>query len=176
LITRQTIDTIMAEARIEEVVGDLKKSGASFKALSPFSSEKTPSFFVSPAKGIFKDFSSGKGGNSITFLMEHEQMTYPEALRYLAKKYNITIEEDEVSPEQKEEQNKRESLYIVNEFAQQWFVNQLQEQEELLGWPISKKEDSTMKPFPPFIWVTLQIAGILSPWQQRMLVMLKNIY
>lgn len=122
----------MGEARIEEVVGDfvhLKKSGSSFKALSPFSSEKTPSFYVSPAKGIFKDFSSGKGGNSVTFLMEHEQMSYPEALRYLAKKYNITIEEDEVTPEQKEEQNKRESLYIVNEFAQQWFVNQLQQQE-----------------------------------------------
>ncbi len=122
----------MGEARIEEVVGDfvhLKKSGSSYKALSPFSSEKTPSFYVSPAKGIFKDFSSGKGGNSVTFLMEHEQMSYPEALRYLAKKYNITIEEDEVTPEQKEEQNKRESLYIVNEFAQQWFVKQLQEQE-----------------------------------------------
>lgn len=122
----------MGEARIEEVVGDfvhLKKSGSSYKALSPFSSEKTPSFYVSPAKGIFKDFSSGKGGNSVTFLMEHEQMSYPEALRYLAKKYNITIEEDEVTPEQKEEQNKRESLYIVNEFAQQWFVNQLLEQE-----------------------------------------------
>jgi DNA primase len=122
----------MGEPRIEEVVGDfvhLKKSGSSYKALSPFSSEKTPSFYVSPAKGIFKDFSSGKGGNSVTFLMEHEQMSYPEALRYLAKKYNITIEEDEVTPEQKEEQNKRESLYIVNEFAQQWFVNQLLEQE-----------------------------------------------
>ena len=122
----------MAEARIEEVVGDfvhLKKSGSSYKALSPFSSEKTPSFFVSPAKGIFKDFSSGKGGNAVTFLMEHEQMSYPEALRYLAKKYNITIEEDDVTPEQKEEQNKRESLYIVNEFAQQWFVDQLDQQE-----------------------------------------------
>lgn len=128
MITRQTIDIIMAEARIEEVVGDfvhLKKSGSSYKALSPFSNEKTPSFFVSPSKGIFKDFSSGKGGNAVTFLMDHEQMTYPEALRYLAKKYNIPIEEENVSDEQKEEQNKRESLYIVNDYAQEFFQEQL---------------------------------------------------
>lgn len=128
MITRQTIDIIMAEARIEEVVGDfvhLKKSGSSYKALSPFSNEKTPSFFVSPSKGIFKDFSSGKGGNAVTFLMDHEQMTYPEALRYLAKKYNIPIEEENVSDEQKEEQNKRESLYIVNDYAQEFFQDQL---------------------------------------------------
>ena len=128
MITRQTIDIIMAEARIEEVVGDfvhLKKSGSSYKALSPFSNEKTPSFFVSPSKGIFKDFSSGKGGNAVTFLMDHEQMTYPEALRYLAKKYNVPIEEEDVTDEQKEEQNKRESLYIVNDYAQEFFQEQL---------------------------------------------------
>ncbi len=133
MITRQTIDAIMDATRIEEVVGDfvqLKKAGSSMKALSPFTNEKTPSFVVSPAKQIFKCFSSGKGGSAITFLMELEQMTYPEALRYLAKKYNIEVEEEEQTEEAKEEQSKRESLYVVSEFAQDWFANQLTESEE----------------------------------------------
>src|SRR5690606_22298328 len=96
MISRQTIDSIFSAARVEEVIGDfvsLKRAGSNLKGLSPFADEKTPSFMVSPAKQIWKDFSSGKGGNVVTFLMEHEQFTYPEALRWLAKKYNIEIED-----------------------------------------------------------------------------------
>lgn len=114
----------MDTARIEEVIGDfvqLKKSGSNFKGLSPFSNEKTPSFMVSPAKQIFKDFSSGKGGSVVTFLMEHEQFSYPEALRYLAKRYNIEIEETGQSPEEIAQRSKRESLFLVNDFANQHF-------------------------------------------------------
>ena len=98
MIDKNTIDKIFDAARIEEVIGDfvnLKKSGSNFVGLSPFVSEKTPSFYVSPAKGIFKCFSSGKGGTVVSFIMEHEKMSYPEALRFLAKKYNIEIEETE---------------------------------------------------------------------------------
>ncbi len=96
MISKSTIDTVFETARVEEVIGDfvdLKRAGSNFKGLSPFSDERSPSFMVSPAKGIWKDFSSGKGGNSVAFLMEHEHFTYPEAIRYLAKKYNIEIEE-----------------------------------------------------------------------------------
>lgn len=134
MITRQTIDTIFSAARVEEVIGDfvhLKRAGGNLKGLSPFVDEKSPSFMVSPAKQIWKDFSSGKGGNVVTFLMEHEQFTYPEALRWLAKKYNIEIEEDrEQSDEQKEEVKLRESLYIVSEFAKKYFIEQLKETDE----------------------------------------------
>ena len=111
-------------ARVEEVIGDfvqLKKAGSNFKGLSPFSDERSPSFMVSPVKQIWKDFSSGKGGNAVTFLMEHEHFTYPEAIKYLAKKYNIEIEETERTDEQKQEANERESLYLVNEFANDYF-------------------------------------------------------
>lgn len=126
----------MNTARIEEVIGDfvnLKRAGSNMKALSPFANEKTPSFFVSPAKQIFKDFSSGKGGNVVTFLMEHDHLSYPEALRYLAEKYQIDIEEDESrekTEEEKERDNKRESLYIVTQFASAFFTEQLWETEE----------------------------------------------
>ena len=134
MISRQTIDTIFSTARVEEVIGDfvsLKRSGSNLKGLSPFADEKTPSFMVSPAKQIWKDFSTGKGGNVVTFLMEHEQFTYPEALRWLAKKYNIEIEEDrEQTDEQKEELKQRESLFIVSEFAKKYFEEQLLETEE----------------------------------------------
>lgn len=134
MISRQTIDNIFATARVEEVIGDfinLKRSGSNLKGLSPFTDEKTPSFMVSPAKQIWKDFSSGKGGNVVSFLMEHEQFSYPEALRWLAKKYNIEIEEDrEQTEEEKEELKLRESLYIVSEFAKKYFVEQLHETEE----------------------------------------------
>ena len=104
MISRTTIDQVYETTRLEEVIGEfitLKKSGANFKGLSPFSQEKTPSFMVSPAKQIWKDFSSGKGGNVIAFLMEHEHFTYPEAIRFLAKKYNIEIEETIQSSEDK---------------------------------------------------------------------------
>ncbi len=133
MITKRSIDEIMQTARIEEVIGDfmqLKKSGSNYKGLSPFSNEKTPSFMVSPAKQIFKDFSSGKGGNVITFLKEHETMSYPEALRYLAGKYNIELEEEEMSEEKKEEHDRRESLYVVTSFAENYFSEQLRNSDE----------------------------------------------
>lgn len=133
MITRQTIEKIFDAVRIEEVIGDfvnLKKSGSNYKGLSPFANEKTPSFMVSPVKQIFKDFSSGKGGNAVTFLMEHEHLTYPDALRYLAKKYNIEIEEEAVTPEAQQEASERESLYIVNDFAENYFIDQLLNTDE----------------------------------------------
>ena len=130
MISQQTIDRVFSDARIEEVVGDfvvLKRAGANYKGLSPFNDEKTPSFVVSPAKGIWKDFSSGKGGNMVTFVMEVEHCTYPEAIRYIAKKYNIEIEETEVSPEVRQAADERESLYVVTEYAAGWFKKQLHE-------------------------------------------------
>ena len=130
MITRTTIDQVYETARVEEVIGDfvvLKKSGSNFKGLSPFSQERTPSFMVSHVKQIWKDFSSGKGGNVVAFLMEHEQFTYPEAIRFLANKYNIEIEETEQSDEEKEKANARESLYLVNQFAQESFTQDLWE-------------------------------------------------
>ena len=105
MISKNTIDKVYETARIEEVIGDfvqLKKSGANFKGLSPFTDERSPSFMVSPVKQIWKDFSSGKGGNVVAFVMEHEHFTYPEAIRYLAKKYQIEIEETIQTDEQKD--------------------------------------------------------------------------
>lgn len=118
---------------MEEVIGEfvhLKKSGSNFKGLSPFTDERSPSFMVSPVKQIWKDFSSGKGGNVIAFLMEHEHFTYPEAIRYLAKKYNIEIEETERSDEEKEKSSERESMYLVSDFAQKYFSEILWEREQ----------------------------------------------
>ena len=128
MISKSTIDKVFETARVEEVLGDfvqLKKSGSNFKGLSPFSDERTPSFMVSPVKQIWKDFSSGKGGNVVAFLMEHEHFTYPEAIKYLAKKYNIEVEETEQSQEQKQEADERESMYLVSEFASEYFQNTL---------------------------------------------------
>lgn len=133
MIDRDTIDRIFDTADIVEVISDfvsLKRSGQNFKGLSPFTNEKTPSFLVSPAKGIFKDFSSGKGGNVVGFLMEHEKLTYPEALRYLAKKYNIEISEQEPTPEEIQQRNERESLLIISGWAQKYFTNILQNTPE----------------------------------------------
>jgi DNA primase len=124
MITKQTIDQVFETARLEEVIGEfvqLKKAGSNFKGLSPFTDEKTPSFMVSPVKQIWKDFSTGKGGNVITFLMEHEHFTYPEAIKWLAKKYNIEIEETEQSEEQKKQVNERESMFLVSKFAKDYF-------------------------------------------------------
>ena len=115
-------------ARVEEVIGDfvqLKKAGSNFKGLSPFSEERTPSFMVSPVKQIWKDFSTGKGGTVVSFLMEHEHFTYPEAIKYLAKKYNIEVEETVQSDEEKEAAGERESMYLVSEFANTYFQNTL---------------------------------------------------
>jgi len=133
LISRNTIDRVFETARVEEVIGEfvqLKKAGSNFKGLSPFSEERTPSFMVSPVKQIWKDFSSGKGGNAITFLMEHEHYSYPEAIRYLAKKYNIEIEETEQTDEQKQQEDERESMFLVSEFARDYFQNILLENEQ----------------------------------------------
>ena len=133
MISRTTIDQVYETTRLEEVIGEfvtLKKSGANFKGLSPFSQEKTPSFMVSPAKQIWKDFSSGKGGNVIAFLMEHEHFTYPEAIRFLAKKYNIEIEETIQSSENRKIKDLKESMFLVTEYATQFFENSLKETEE----------------------------------------------
>ncbi len=124
MISKNTIDKVYETARIEEVIGDfvqLKKSGANFKGLSPFTDERSPSFMVSPVKQIWKDFSSGKGGNVVAFVMEHEHFTYPEAIKYLAKKYQIEIEETVQTDAQKEAANERESMYLVSEYAQTYF-------------------------------------------------------
>jgi DNA primase len=132
MIDQRTINQIFETADIVEVISDfvtLKRSGANYKGLSPFTNEKTPSFMVSPSKGIFKDFSSGKGGNVVGFLMEHEKLSYPEALRYLAGKYNIPFEEKELSAEEIQQKNERESLMAVSAFAQKYFSGQLAAQE-----------------------------------------------
>lgn len=124
MISKRTIDLVFETAQVEEVIGEfvqLKKSGSNYKGLSPFSDERTPSFMVSPAKQIWKDFSSGKGGNVLSFLMEHEHFSYPEAIRYLAKKYNIEIEETVESPEQQLQNNEKESLFVVSEYANLYF-------------------------------------------------------
>jgi len=128
LISKATIDQVFDTARVEEVIGDfvqLKKSGSNFKGLSPFSEERTPSFMVSPVKQIWKDFSTGKGGTSVSFLMEHEHFTYPEAIKYLARKYNIEIEETVQSDSDKEAAGERESMYLVSEYARTYFQNML---------------------------------------------------
>lgn len=133
MITRETIDKVFETARVEEVIGDfvqLKRAGSNYKGLSPFSDERSPSFMVSPVKQIWKDFSSGKGGSVVTFLMEHEHFTYPEAIRFLANKYNIEIEETEVSQEDKLEANEKESMYLVSEFAKSYFHDTLLKTEE----------------------------------------------
>ncbi|WP_435414581.1 DNA primase [Polaribacter aestuariivivens] len=124
MISRSTIDRVFESARVEEVIGEfvqLKKAGSNFKGLSPFVDEKSPSFMVSPVKQIWKDFSTGKGGNAVSFLMEHEHYTYPEALRWLAKKYNIEIEETEQTSEEKAQMNERESMFLVSKFAKDYF-------------------------------------------------------
>jgi len=155
MITKDTIDKVFETSRVEEVIGDfvnLKKAGANFKGLSPFVDEKTPSFMVSPVKQIWKDFSTGKGGNAITFLMEHEHYSYPEAIRYLARKYNIEIEETVQSDEQKKHADERESMYLVSEFAKNYFHENLfnSEKGKAIGYTYFKERgftDETIKKF-----------------------------
>jgi len=133
-IPESIIEQIFSTAQIEEVIGEfvqLKKSGSNLKGLSPFNNEKSPSFMVSPAKQIFKDFSSGKGGNVVTFLMELEQMSYPEALRWIAKKYNIEIpEERPQTPEEIAAGNLKEGVYLISDVAAKWYVQQLHETDQ----------------------------------------------
>ncbi len=135
MITKETIDKIFSTIRVEEIIGEyvqLKRAGSNFKGLSPFHEEKSPSFVVSPSKQIWKDFSSGKGGTAISFLMEIENFTYPEALRHAAKKYGIEIEENvrEYSEEEKQSQTERDLLYKIHEVANDFFQQQLWESEE----------------------------------------------
>ena len=155
MISKNTIDQVYETARVEEVIGDfvgLKKSGTNFKGLSPFTQERSPSFMVSPVKQIWKDFSSGKGGNVVAFLMEHEHFSYPEAIRYLAKKYNIEIEETEQTDAEKEKLNERESMFLVAEHANSYFKETLWEASEgkAIGLTYFKERgftDETIKKF-----------------------------
>ncbi|NOY47525.1 MAG: DNA primase [Chlorobi bacterium] len=164
MISKSTIDQVFETARVEEVIGDfvnLKKSGANFKGLSPFSEERTPSFMVSPVKQIWKDFSSGKGGTVVSFLMEHEHFTYPEAIKYLAKKYNIEIEETEQTDEQKEEAGERESMFLVSEFANTYFQNVLHKtnQGKAIGLSYFKERGFTEETIKRF-----QLGYALDEW------------
>lgn len=154
MISRTTVDAVFDTARVEEVIGDfvqLKKSGSNFKGLSPFSEERTPSFMVSPVKQIWKDFSSGKGGNAVTFLMEHEHFTFPEAIKWLANKYGIEIEETEQTDEQKQSQDEKESMFLVTKYAAEWFESQLKtEMGKAIGYSYFKERgftDETIKYF-----------------------------
>jgi len=130
MIDRLTVEKIKEAANIVDVVSEfvtLKKSGANYKGLCPFHNEKTPSFYVSPSRGTCHCFGCGKGGNAVTFIMEHEQMTYPEALRWLARKYHIEIKEHQLTDEEQHEQSKRESMFIVNEWAASYFEHTLKD-------------------------------------------------
>lgn len=132
MISQDTVQRIISNINILEVIGDfvqLKRRGANYLGLCPFHGEKTPSFTVSPSKEIYKCFGCGKSGNTISFLMEHEKLGYAEALRWLARKYNIEIQETEIDPEYKERQATADSLYIINQFAQKFFAEQLWENE-----------------------------------------------
>lgn len=147
MISKATIDKIFSTIRVEEIIGEyvqLKRAGSNFKGLSPFHDEKTPSFVVSPSKQIWKDFSSGKGGTAISFLMEIESFTYPEALRHAAKKYGIEIEEDkrELTVEEKQSQTDKELLYKIHEIANGFFQEQLQAEEgRAIGYSYFKERE-----------------------------------
>jgi DNA primase len=182
MITKPTIDRIMEATDIVEVIGEfvqLKKRGANYVGLSPFANERTPSFTVSPAKGIFKDFSTGKGGSAITFLMELEKFTYPEALRWLAKKYGIEIEETEISAEDKAEDNRRESLMIVSGYAAKFFYESLLDTDEgrNIGLSYFKERgfsSETSKKFElgysPDQWEAFTDSAIKAGYQEEFLV------
>ncbi|APG65441.1 DNA primase [Tenacibaculum todarodis] len=155
MITKQTIDRVFETARVEEVIGEfvqLKKAGSNFKGLSPFVDEKSPSFMVSPVKQIWKDFSTGKGGNAISFLMEHEHYSYPEAIRWLAKKYNIEIEETEQTNEEKEKINERESMFLVSKFAKDYFHDLMlnSQQGKAIGYSYFKERGFTEETIKKF--------------------------
>lgn len=133
MISRDSIEEVKSKLDIVDVISDfvtLKKSGANYKALSPFSNEKTASFFVVPAKGIFKDFSSGKGGDAITFVMEHEKLDYADAIRYLAKKYGVELKETRASEQSQAAQSEREGLYVLMAYARDYYKDKLLNNEE----------------------------------------------
>lgn len=165
LIPQNTIRLILESARIEEVVGEfvqLRKRGSNFVGLCPFHDEKTPSFSVSATKGIFKCFGCGKAGNSVNFIMEHEHYTYPEALRYLAKKYGITIEEQEPTPEEAEKAGEIESLYNLNSFARDYFVKTLHETEDGKALALSYLKE---REFKPSVIEKFQLGFCLPAWE-----------
>lgn len=148
MITQATIDKIFSVMRVEEIIGEyvqLKRAGSNFKGLSPFQDEKTPSFVVSPSKQIWKDFSTGKGGTAISFIMEIEGFTYPEALRFVAKKYSIDVEEEkrELSEEEKQAFTEKDLLYKIHEVANDFFIEQLHQTEEgkLIGLSYFKERE-----------------------------------
>ena len=155
MISPNTIQTIFETARVEEVIGDfvtLKKRGANYLGLCPFHNEKTPSFSVSPSKGIYKCFGCGKAGNVVGFVMEHEHYSYPEALKYLAKRYSIEIEEEEVTPEMQQQIDEKESLLALNSFVTKYFIQNLKENDEgkSIGLSYLKERgyrDSTIEKF-----------------------------
>lgn len=155
MIDRNTIEQIMDAAKIEEVVSDfvaLRRRGVNLIGLCPFHNEKTPSFTVSPAKNLYKCFGCGKGGKPVHFIMEHEQMSYPDALRYLAKKYHIEIKERELTDEERQAQSMRDSMFVINEYAQQFFVDTLHttQEGEAIGLGYLRRRglrDETIKKF-----------------------------
>ena len=164
MISKSTIDQVFETARVEEVIGDfvqLKKSGTNFKGLSPFSEERTPSFMVSPVKQIWKDFSTGKGGTVVSFLMEHEHFTYPEAIKYLARKYNIEIEETVQTDQQKQAADERESMYLVSEFANEYFQKTMHktDQGKAIGLSYFKERGFTDETIAEF-----QLGYCLNDW------------
>ncbi|MGV8994008.1 MAG: DNA primase [Flavobacterium sp.] len=155
MISKSTIDAVFDAVRVEEVIQDfvqLKRAGSNYKGLSPFSDERSPSFMVSPVKQIWKDFSSGKGGNAIAFIMEHEHFTYPEAIRYLARKYNIEIEETVASEEEKALIDARESMYLVLEYAKKYFHDKMLNSDEgqAIGLSYFKERGFTMDTIKKF--------------------------
>lgn len=183
MIDRPTIDRIMDATKIEEVVSEfvtLKKRGVNYIGLCPFHNDSHPSFSVSPTRGICHCFTCGKGGNAINFLMELEQMTYPDALRWLAKKYHIEIKERELSSEEKQRESERESMFIVNEWAAKYFQNILQNDVDgrAIGMQYFEAVDSVMTSSRNSSWASPLIRGrrslmllsrkgiILSIWQR----------
>ena len=181
MIKKETVDRIVETALVEEVVGDfvqLKKRGTSMIGLCPFHNEKSPSFNVSPSKGIYKCFGCGKGGDSISFIMEHEKYSYPEALKYLAKKYNIEVEESEITPEYQAEVDRRESLYIITNYASKFFENALWETElgKTIGLSYFRERgfrDDIIKKFElgysPDEWTALQDKAVADGYRTEFL-------
>ena len=176
MISKETIQTIFETVRVDEIISEfvsLKKRGVNFIGLCPFHNEKTPSFTVSPTKGIYKCFGCGKAGNAVNFLMEHEHYTYPEALKYIAKKYNIEIDEDEQSPEQIQSLNEKESLYHVSVFAQNYFSDNLLNNEEgkAIGLTYFKERGFTTETIEKF-----QLGYCIDKWDDFTSHAQKNAY
>ena len=176
MIKPETIQNIIETARIEEVIGDfvsLKKRGANYLGLCPFHNEKTPSFSVSPSKGIYKCFGCGKAGNVVNFVMEHEHYTYPEALKYLAGRYGIDVEEEEITPEMRQELDERESMFTLNGFVARYFQQNLLNNEEgkSIGLSYLKEReflDSTIEKF--------QLGYAVNNWDDYSQQAIKNGY